>query len=389
MQREGILAPLLVIAAALRIAINNVVEFSRADETIYLLYTRALAAGEGYTKIVSMFLGDPGLWVFPNPLRWSYLGATRVACAMFGECSHHTLSTVSTIAGIVSVGLTYWIARELFDVRVGLAAAALMATSPLQLALGRRALADEFFSMLVLASVAALIVCTRDRRAATWQYAVWVVATTLTIAAKEQFLFVYPVMLLFWWLRTRTLTWRELLLWALPPFLFFAMFCALAGDGTSFFRIAHIITSVMTAPYAEQYQSGPAHRLVLDSLAVAPIVTLLAMAALAIVAMRPSTVSTAMRHLAIVLAAFLAIHAMLPSQNLRYIVPADALLRILVPAFVLAEVRESRWSAKVMVSAVLVNSAVELLLFWCIFMTAEVYDPVTDNLLRALHMLPR
>jgi hypothetical protein len=36
----------------------------------------------------------------------------------------------------------------------------------------------------------------------------------------------------------------------------------------------------------------------------------------------------------------------------------------------------------------MVNAAAELVLFHEIFIAAQVYDPVTDNLLRALKMLP-
>jgi hypothetical protein len=58
--------------------------------------------------------------------------------------------------------------------------------------------------------------------------------TTIAIAAKEQFLFLYPVVVAYWWLTTRTLRGRDVVAWALPPTLFFAVFCLLAGDLTSF-----------------------------------------------------------------------------------------------------------------------------------------------------------
>ncbi len=374
MARSSLFLPLLVIAAAIRIAVNNVVAFSRADETVYLLYARALAAGEGYPKIIRMFVDDPGMWVFPNPLRWSYLGLASLCSS-----SHHALATLSTISGIVAVALTYWVARELFDETAALTAAALAATSPLQLALGRRALADEFFCVAVLASIAALLLYVQTKRLP-W-LAAWIVATTITIAAKEQFLFLYPVLLFFWWLRTRKIHWA----WALPPLLFYAVFCALARDLTSFFRIAQIITSAMTAPYAEQYQSGPPHRLILDSLAIAPLVTIAALAAFVGIALRRDAFAPSYRHLALLAAGILAVHAALPSQNLRYIVAADPLLRILGAAFLLHDARPGRWLG----GALAVNAVVELLLFHRVFIAGQIYDPVTDHVLRALEMLPR
>jgi hypothetical protein len=363
MQRERYLvATLLVIAAAIRIALNNLTTFSRADETVYLLY-----ANTGYPRIVQLFLGDPGMWVYPNPLRWSYLSVAAAFCS-----THHALATLSTITGIVTVALTWWIARELFDGTIALIATALVTTSPLQLAFGRRALADEFFCAAVLASIAALIWCTSRFTAA--RAATWIVATTIAIAAKEQFLFILPVMLLFWWLRTRRIGWRELITWAMPPLLFFAVYCALARDTTSFFQIARIITSAMTAPYAEQYQSGPPHRLLIDLLAIAPVVTIAAIVAIA----------ARRTELAVLAVGVIAVHALLPSQNVRYILAADPLLRILVAAWAVGAFR-----TRVLVSAMVINALIELKLFHTIFIAGGVYDPVTDAVLRALGMLPR
>jgi len=381
------LAPLLVIAAAIRIAVNNVVAYSPADETVYLIYTRALAAGRGYPSIVRMFLDDRGMWVFPNPLRWSWLGATTLFSSISGECTHRTLATVSTIAGIVVVALTFWIATELFDSTVAIAASVLAATSPLQLALGRRALADEFFCAAALASLAAMLLylSSESARARVAWLGAWIAATTITFAAKEQFLFIYPFVLLFWWLRSRKVGWRELAVWAAPPALFFAIYCLLARDAGSFFRIAHIITSEMRALYAVQYQSGMPQRMLLDLIALSPIATLVAIAAMTSVALRPGAYAPALRHVALLAAGILVVHALVPSQNVRYVVSVDPLLRILAAAFVVTEIGDRKWLAP----ALVVNAAVDLALFYVVFIAGQVYDPVTDSVLRALKMLPR
>ena len=385
-----LLTPLLIMAAAIRIAVNNVATYSRADETVYLLYAKALASGAGYPQIVRMYVDDPGMALFPHPLRWSWLVATSLFCSATGECSHRTLATLSTLAGILVVALTYWIGRELFGPAVAAIAAALAATSPLQLALGRRALADEFFCASVLASVVALLYFARatERRSRVAWLVAWIVTTTIAMAAKEQFFLVYPLVLLFWWLRTRRLGWREVMIWMLPPFLYAAMFCLLARDVTSFFRIARITTSTIGASYAEQFQSGPPHRLIIDSLAIAPLVTLLAMAAVVSIALRRSAFPAEHRHLAVLAAGIIAVHAAFPSQNIRYIVSADSLLRVLVAAFLFVELREKKWMPALIVSGLLINTVVELWLFYDVFITGQVYDPVTDSLLRALRMLP-
>lgn len=370
-EQAAALAAVLAIAAAIRLYVNDVTQYSPADESTYLAFTKTIVEGGigRYADLVRTFIANHDMWLFPSPLRWAWIGATSLFCSLAGHCTFRDLATVSTLAGIASVALTWWIARSLFDSPTALAAAALAATSPLQLALGRRALADEFFCMLVLASIATLIAYTRTSHRA-WLVA-WVIATTLAFGAKEQFLLIYPVILLFWWLQSRRLSFA----WLLPPALYFATFCLLARDVTSFFTVAHLTTSTIGAEYPEQYQNGPAHRLLIDLIAVAPIVTVAAIGALF-----RSTERNA-KHLAALLLGILVVHGLLSTKNLRYIVPADALMRMMAATLL----RDKRWAMLV----IAINAIVELWLFRTIFVAGGVYDPVTDDLLRALKMLPR
>ncbi len=170
------------------------------------------------------------------------------------------------------------------------------------------------------------------------------------------------------------------------------MFCILAGDVTSFFEIARLTASTVNAVYPAQYQSGPPHRLLIDLMAVAPVVTIFAIAALVSVATAALSgrgaaegSGTHMRHLAALAFAMFALHAILPSQNLRYIAPVEPMLRIIAAAFLVTEFRDRRWLAGLLA----VNAVIEWMLFSTIFLRGQVYDPVTDHLLRALEMLPR
>src|SRR5262245_45899803 len=86
-------AALLTIASAIRIFLNNVASYSPADETVYLRYTQVLVSGGGYARIVRTFIEERWTWVFPNPLRWSFLGATTLLCKLTGHCTHRDLAT--------------------------------------------------------------------------------------------------------------------------------------------------------------------------------------------------------------------------------------------------------------------------------------------------------
>jgi branched-subunit amino acid transport protein len=396
-QRPHMLALTIVVlfAALLRLYWNDVENYAPlADEGHYLTDVSTFAHDgiKSYPAIVDRFLGDPGRWVYPNPLRWGYVAVASLFCRVAGDVSLRELATLSTMAGILTVLFTWLVGMELVTQPAAIIGAALAAVSPLQLGLGRRALADELFC---LSFFVALLLLLRHLRAPSgrgrigWLIA-WVVATTFAIAIKEQFLFIYPIVLLFWWLRAnRRVHWRLVAVWMLPPLLFATIFCLLSSSVTKFFRVAWIITSEMGAPYAQQYQSGPPQRILIDFLAIAPLVTVGAIVAGGILLLRRAEREGGEWHLAILLAGIVAVHALLPSKNLRYLIEADPLARLLLASLAWKEIRARGLSWITAAIGLVLNGAVELMLFVTVFVRHAVYDPVTDLLLRALDMLPR
>jgi Dolichyl-phosphate-mannose-protein mannosyltransferase len=356
-REHRLLFGILAAAAVLRVWWNDVAGYSRADELVYTNYTRFLL-DHSYRELVRDFIGDPARWVYPNPLRWGYFLLTTLTCRLAGRVDERTLAWLSTAAGIACVYLTYRLGRKLLSPEAGLLAAALTVTSPLQLALGRRALQDELFCALVLLSLIALV---ENRRLLA------VAAFTFALAVKETFFLLYPALLWAAWPSWRK---KDLPLLLLPPLLYFAVFCLLSRSGGDFFRVMAIVRDAAGATYAAQYQAGPPHRVLLDLFALAPLVMLLA------AARRRWDLP------AQITAIFILIFALVSSKNVRYAVMIDPMLRILA-ASTLLDLR-GRWLAL----AVAAVGATELWIFHAVFIRAQVYDPVTDNLLRALGAIP-
>jgi predicted anti-sigma-YlaC factor YlaD len=73
--------------------------------------------------------------------------------------------------------------------------------------------------------------------------------------------------------------------------------------------------------------------------AVAPVVTILFRAAIVMFALRSSEWPRETRLLTFLAGGMIAVHALLPSQNLRYIVCADPIVRLAVAAFLAFELR--------------------------------------------------
>jgi hypothetical protein len=175
----------------------------------------------------------------------------------------------------------------------------------------------------------------------------------------------------------------------LPPLLFFAGFSVLAHSGHAFLEIGRMITAAMQAPYVQQYQAGPPHRLLFDFFVTAPLVSILAAAAAGVVMLSKNS-NREERALILFLVLALAVFAIPSSKNLRFTMIVDPFVR-LAAAWILAAppagLRGFRAAGLTAFAAA--NAAIELELFRTIFVRGAVYDPVTHSLLEALSAVPR
>ena len=384
---------ILIAGAALRIAVNDVDEYSPDDEAVYVRTTAFLCqhGWTSYPTLVRNYLANREAWLYPHPMRWGHFALTTLACTLSGKCDARTLADLSTAAGILSILLIFLLGRELLGVEVALIAAALSVTSPLQLAMGRRALQDEVFcaSVLLTLWLCALVVrateATSRRRLLLTAAAV--AAMTLTLAIKESSVLLYPAFLLFLCAlapspRSRALP-RIAALFVMPLLLDAAVTIALCGGLRAYLDLLKIVmtaASSINSPFARQYSSGPFHRPLFDLVILSPLVMVLAIAGAA-----RSGRDRALNALSLFAAATLIVFGLLALKNVRYVIPVDPVARLLA-ASVLASLPRRPW---LVLGAIGVIAATELRLFFDLFEIANIYDPVTDSLLRALNAIPQ
>jgi hypothetical protein len=301
------------------------------------------------------------------------------------------LAWLSTLAGILCLPLTLLLGLALFGYRAALLATAFSTVSTIQLALGRRALQDEVFCLAVLVVVYLLVRLRQSEtgRASTGLLLLAIAALTVTFAVKESVLFLYPALVAFWltWVQPRRIGLRDVLLFGLPPLLYYLVYCALVGNFTDFFRLTYIITSEMDALYARSFQAGPPHRLLFDMFVTSPLVSLLAAGAVLAVVVDVRAGRSA-RALALYVALALGVFSFLSSKNLRYVVMVDPMVRLLAAWFVVSAARPAV-SLLGLGAIALANASIELEVFHRIFIERQVYDPTTAELLKALSAVPR
>ncbi len=394
-RKELLLLGFIVAAAALlRILSNDVASYSTADERVYTEHTRFLIQHGwlAYPAFVARYLGDSTQWLYPPPLRWGFFALTTTSCHLAqwggGVCDERTLAWLSTLAGVACVPLTYLLGARLVSPRVGLLGAALTVTSPLQLALGRRALQDEVFCAVILLALLALLPIVSSYVSLSWRrYALAMVALTAAFSIKETSFLLYPPLVALLVAAVRRRGWRraDVLLLLLPPILYVLGFALWSRSLSDFFRVAAMVAGTADADYPARFQAGPPHRIWLDLFTLAPIVCILAVGAIAMIASRVNQVEPGVRLLALLTVALALVFTVVTSKNVRYAIMLDPLLRLLA-AWALLDLLRAR--ARLMATVVLASGAAELALFYSVFIVAKVYDPVTATLLRALDAIP-
>ncbi len=375
-------------------SIGDITYFRGSDEGYYLRYTETVASEgpAGFRTNFDAYLGDDSQWKFPNPFRIGFFGAAALWTKAFGA-SFESLSSFSATSHLLLILLAYVFARRHFGAGKGELIAIAIATSPLLLGLGRRALMDSFATL-----TAALAICSfvdalwsdESRRASKWWR--FGLAFAFAILVKETtILLLGPFAVAAWFARRRAP--RAFLPLLVAPAVCALVYVVAAGGVAPVLELVDIIVnSPETNQYAQRWGSGPWYRYVVDFLLMSPWPPLLCLAALGalLARSRVDTVEPRIAFFALVLVMLIAEYALF-TKNLRYVAVLELPIRILAVHFLwsLTAARgRVQWIA-LCVALVLWNSGSELATFDAFFVQNEVYDPVSRMLLRFREFIPR
>lgn len=354
---------LLVVSFALllRAVHNDIEKYAPNDER--MMMTRAdyiNTSGLSYKQMVEEFMKDWRQSVTPSPIRYGYLYPLSWIFKITGP-SERVMAWISTLSGVMTIYLVYLLTKHLYGESPAIIAAMLCIPSPLQMHLSRRALQDQLVCATTLGALWALL---------TGQPVVATVILTFHLMIKETGVMIYPALIAAKWFGVG-LEWNDLWVFGLPPAIFALGFVALARSPKLLVGMAKAITNTKGYPYGVNHQSGPPHRLALDLFALSPLMCLMATQA-------GLTVPTLF---ALVL---ILTHGVMPAaNNLRMATAIDPALRISAGVFLASLFFEYASPICYLIGLT------ELLVFYWVFEKYKVYDPVSESVYKALHMLPR
>ena len=364
------------------------------DESVYLHYVEVFSQQGfgGLRETIRQARDDAWLKVGPPPFRVLHVVTASALSRGLGGPSISHLALVSALFASATVLLAALLLREWLGARDAALATLLLGFSPLATALARRALQDSFFAFLVVLAVYALHRCLRggalrDRTGLT-------LALLACFLTKESTLLLYPALLLIALWRPEGLRASVALLpcFALAPLLALTVQAACSGGVTELAAAYRAyVTQQSQIPYAQQFQSGPWFRYLLDWLMLTPVPLLLAMAGLLRTDV-PASQRAAHRLCAILLVVGLGVFGALSMLNARFILPLELPLVALAVLGLrgIAERAVARPSYRALATAVLLVLALsaEVRSFVVLFDRAGLYDPVTAQLAKAWRLIP-
>jgi 4-amino-4-deoxy-L-arabinose transferase-like glycosyltransferase len=162
---------ILVAASAFRLVYINRLGFN-ADEAVYASQAASVAGVDQFQNIFPVFRAHP--LVFQTLLSLIFRISVNDLAAR----------TLAAAFGVATVALTYLIARHMYDRRVGLAAAAILAVMPYDVVVSRQVLLDGPMTCFATATLYCAVRFVMDRSQVQWMFG-FSVMMGLTFLTKE------------------------------------------------------------------------------------------------------------------------------------------------------------------------------------------------------------
>ena len=273
----------LIIAIAitlLSLTFKNIHFATTADEGYYFNYASFIAEKgiSGFSELFKGYLANQEHWVFPNPLRIGFIIVSAIWLKITGA-SFMNMAYLSLVFFVLFLLSSYYFSRRYLGERFALLFVTLLAFSPIQLAMGRRALMDSAVNLF--SSLSIWLFWDFLKKKGGLKLIFFIAAFSFSILVKETtVLLAIPFLVLL--LMDRFVYKNEysvkefLSALLLPPFIALGVY-ALLGCLPYIFDTAKIIlNSPQTNSYALLFGSGPWYRYLIDYMILSPWVVILA-----------------------------------------------------------------------------------------------------------------
>ncbi|MBU1868595.1 glycosyltransferase family 39 protein, partial [Patescibacteria group bacterium] len=260
---------------------KNIVFNLAADEGLYLKYSTEVGQN-GISAFKGMFkdyLSNPQNRITQNPLRVGYIILSSLWLRFFGY-SISNLAYLSLFSYCIFLLLGFCFARKYLQPELAVIFILLLAFSPINMAMARRALIDSTFNLFIFSSIWLFFENIKKRN--TLKTSIFIALYSFTILIKEGAAILSVFFVLYIFIRKLTtkadIRLTDILSVTIVPFMIAGFgYVILIGDLSLFFSVAKsVVTSPGVNAYAVYFCSGPWFRYLIDFIVLSPWVFILA-----------------------------------------------------------------------------------------------------------------
>ena len=371
---------------------KNIHFATSADEGYYFSYASFISQKgiSGFSALFKGYLENQQHWLYPNPLRIGFIILSAIWLKITGA-SFMNMAYLSLFFFVLFLLTSYYFSRRYIGEKLALLFVTLLAFSPIQLAMGRRALMDSAVNLF--SSLSIWLFWDFLKKKGGLKLILFIAAFSFSILVKETtVLLAIPFLILLlmdkFVYKNRYSVKKFLSALLLPPLIALGVY-ALLGCLPYIYDTAKIIlNSPQVNAYAVSFGSGPWYRYLIDYMILSPWVVILAIGFIFYFLLNKGNNELAAYFIVIFLANLIIFNFF--TKNLRYLIILDVPLR-LFSLFMLNAVANKffpRQAIKVVFIFVILLVLSDYLNFYHLFVRESIYDPVSFYLLKAKHIIP-
>lgn len=367
--------------------------YSKGDENFYVEYARYMAQDKGASikTLIADYIEKKEWHAYPTPIRTGHIILSSLWMKMMNRFDNAALLYMSCFFGILSLFLGYLVVKRLLGEKIAFLSLTLFTVSPLNLALSKRALQDPAVYFFIILSLYLFYEMLKNRNIF-WQIT-FMSSFFISIMLKETSVMLAGFLLLFIFVEKAFFN-RELkLIPALSGIILtltaaLVTYIGLTGSVDKLIELVRIILlTPMTNPYVIEYQSGSFFRYLYDFFLISPATLVLTMVFLFLYITGKDFKNEPRGYLVIFFAVFYTIFSLF-NKNVRAVLPLDFPIRIFSSIVIYDAFKALPKKRDLMALALIIFIAlIDFSIFKHIFVTCDVYDPVTYNLRMAWQSL--
>jgi len=392
----SILALLFIFAVsftAISFGFKNLKFAANADEGYYLKYAAYIGdkGVSGFPDLFRDYTENQQNWLFPNPLRIGFIILSSIWLNIFGY-SFLNLAYLSLFCFYAFLFACFYFVKKYFGKNSALLFTVLLAFSPLNMAMARRALMDSCSNLFMVLSVWLFFDTLRENKI--FKTALFILVYSFTILVKESSVLLSIFFIFYILIRRgvfkKPVRPRDFLAATLLPFGIVGIVYVIAAGGMSYVMDTAeiIIKSPQTNQYAIMFGSGPWFSYIIDWILLSPWVAVLAIA-FPLYYITKDEWEEAIFYLILFSITLIFLFSFF-TKNIRYLIILDMPIRLFA-ILMLNELRLRIFKDKAFIMLVFIVIAVsfsDYSNFYNLFVRHDIYDPVTQWLLQAQHIIP-